>query len=35
LRQETKRLEIDLLLKPLDRTKLIDFLHSTAREIAS
>lgn len=34
LRQETKRLEIDLLLKPLDRTKLIEFLHAAARRIA-
>jgi hypothetical protein len=34
LRQETKRLEIELLLKPLDRTKLIEFLHAAARAIA-
>jgi signal transduction histidine kinase/CheY-like chemotaxis protein len=34
LRQETKRLQIELLLKPLDRTKLIEFLHSAAQEIA-
>ena len=34
LRQETRRLEIDLLLKPLDRSKLIDFLHAAAQETA-
>lgn len=31
LRQETRRLNIDLLLKPLDRSKLIDFLHAAAQ----
>ncbi|SHH17988.1 PAS domain-containing hybrid sensor histidine kinase/response regulator [Marivita hallyeonensis] len=30
LRQETRRLEIELLLKPLDRAKLIEFLQSAA-----
>ncbi|MCK0148542.1 PAS-domain containing protein [Marivita sp. S6314] len=32
LRQETKRLKIDLLLKPVDRTKLVEFLHIAALE---
>ncbi|HKK97922.1 MAG TPA: PAS-domain containing protein [Marivita sp.] len=31
LRQETRRLDIELLLKPLDRGKLIDFLHGAAQ----
>jgi two-component system, sensor histidine kinase len=30
LRQETRRLEVELLLKPLDRTKLVEFLHAAA-----
>ena len=34
LRQETRRLDIDLLLKPLDRSKLIDFLHAAAQDAA-
>ncbi|MCR9107955.1 PAS-domain containing protein [Marivita sp. XM-24bin2] len=34
LRHETKRLGAELLLKPLDRTKLIEFLHTAARQIA-
>ena len=31
LRQETRRLDIELLLKPLDRGKLVDFLHGAAQ----
>jgi len=34
LRQDTKRLEIDLLLKPLDRGKLMEFLQAAARRAA-
>ncbi|MGJ8605194.1 MAG: PAS-domain containing protein [Marivita sp.] len=33
LRQETKRLGIDLLLKPIDRTKLVEFFYTAAQHI--
>ncbi len=32
LRHETKRLGIELLLKPLDRAKLVEFLHAAAQD---
>jgi len=32
LRHETKRLGVELLLKPLDRTKLVEFLYAAAQD---